>query len=125
MASLHSYQFDLDRELQAERSAGYHSCPQCGGVPEYDSDGRPFTCYYCCDTGCVPAEVAAQWARDEADAREYAPLRRVVNGKHILQCCDEYDAWDVLQSLLPLEHIQLEQEAPRVAAVDCDDDIPF
>jgi hypothetical protein len=129
MAYLESRQFDLDMELQAERRAGYCNCPQCGGIPDYDSDGRPFTCYYCCDTGSVPAEVAAQWERDEADAREYAPLRRVVDGKHMVPRYDGETGcgWDEPQSLLPLELIfprMTRRELPA-AFIAFDDDIPF
>jgi hypothetical protein len=76
MSYLDSYQFDLDQEIAAERAAGYHSCPRCGGHPDYDETGRPYTCFFCENTGCVPAAVVEQFARDERDAMEaFAPVR--------------------------------------------------
>jgi hypothetical protein len=29
-------------------------CPRCGGMPDLDEDGRPYTCFFCCNTGSVP-----------------------------------------------------------------------
>lgn len=127
MSYIESRQFDLDQELVAERAAGYATCPRCGGCPDYDEDGRPFTCFYCCDTGTVPAAVAAEWERDEADAHEYQPLRPVVGGKHLVPRYDPDTGacWDDVQSLLPLEMIL--PKSRRAIPVDAftDDDIPF
>src|SRR3954462_14456753 len=70
MSYIDSYQFDLDQERAAERRAGYCACPRCGGHPEYDSDGRVFTCFFCCDEGVVRASIVEAMERDEQDERE-------------------------------------------------------
>jgi len=41
-------------------------CPRCCGIPDFDEDGRAFTCYFCCDTGTVDKWVADSHARDAA-----------------------------------------------------------
>lgn len=44
----------------------YVTCPRCGGSPDFDEDGRPYTCYFCCDTGSVTEEIATEEARGAA-----------------------------------------------------------
>jgi hypothetical protein len=55
--------------LKITLPAGKAECPECGGEGfngiEEDS-GRPFTCYFCCETGLVPEQVAADYWRDRA-----------------------------------------------------------
>ena len=59
-------------------------CPKCGGVPEFDEDGRHYTCFFCCNRGLVPESVAANEARDRAwyafVAAEKAILERIALG---------------------------------------------
>lgn len=51
-------------------------CPRCCGCPDFDEDGRPYTCYFCMDTGSVTAEVAQEFERTETDyAEKFAPAR--------------------------------------------------
>lgn len=51
-------------------------CPQCGGFPDYDEEGKPYTCYFCCDAGIVEAEVAEAYYRALDDqAHRFAPRR--------------------------------------------------
>lgn len=106
---------------------GLRVCPKCGGFADFDENGMLYTCFFCENTGMVPAAAAAEWERDETDAREYQPLRPVVEGKHLVQRYDSDTGacWDVVQSLLPLELI-LPKSRRAIPAVDFgDDDIPF
>lgn len=105
----------------APLSGLFADCPKCGGYPDLDEDGRPYTCFYCCDTGRVPAECAQEEEQERADQCEYRRLTAVVDGKHIVQCCDEYEGWDELRPLLPAAVF------PKPAPVVSDglDDIPF
>jgi hypothetical protein len=51
-------------------------CPQCGGFPDYDEEGKAYTCYFCCDAGVVEAAVADAYDRALADqAEKFAPKR--------------------------------------------------
>ena len=43
-------------------------CPRCGGIPEYDDEGRPYSCFFCCDAGVVPEG----WALEDARAAAWA-----------------------------------------------------
>lgn len=44
--------------------AGMVECGSCNPLnPERDEDGRPYTCYRCCDTGWMPEEM--QWAEPQ------------------------------------------------------------
>lgn len=41
-------------------------CPACGGFPDFDEEGKVYTCYVCYDTGYVTeAEAAAYFANSE------------------------------------------------------------
>lgn len=142
---LESRQFDLDQELAAERAAGYGTriCPRCGGNPEADEDGNWYTCFYCCNTGSVSAEVADAEERRERDfAEQFRPVHlgvyldirstRAYDGSDGMGGGDPYGPdWDdefgpiarapghrLFTRLIP---------APRPAPVIdlCDDDIPF
>lgn len=52
------------------------TCPRCFGFPELDEAGHPYTCYVCCDTGSVSADLAESIQREEADyAEKFTPAR--------------------------------------------------
>lgn len=56
--------------------AKWVDCPQCDPCnPECDEDGRPYTCFFCCDTGRVLASVLEEALReaDERDAKRPPP----------------------------------------------------
>ncbi len=41
---------------------GMAECPQCDPCcPELDEDGRPYACYFCCDTGWIEQAVADEY----------------------------------------------------------------
>lgn len=44
-------------------------CPACGGYVDFDEDGRPHTCYVCCNTGCVSREVADEYTNAQEGNR--------------------------------------------------------
>lgn len=68
---------------------GFGICPRCGGQPDMDEEGHYYTCFFCHDTGTVPAEVLARWERDETDEREqFRPVRL---GTYIRPFAHEYD----------------------------------
>jgi hypothetical protein len=58
----------LDAQQEGRK---FTDCYRCGGVPDYDEEGKPYTCYACCDTGQVTvAEAAAErQARTDYDER--------------------------------------------------------
>jgi hypothetical protein len=104
-------------------TASHADCPKCDPCnPELDEDGRPYTCYFCCDTGRVDTASAAAYWQDLTDSTEYVQLRPVVNGKHIAHRCDEYDSWTVELPLLPRAVFP---KAPAFAYSDGSDDIAF
>ncbi len=98
-------------------------CPECGGNPEMDSEGRYYTCFFCCDTGGVSAEVAQAHEREQVDfAERFAPRRM---GIFFRPMTDEYDFDEtapqagsrLFTRLLPYQRVQ---RAPVFV-----DDIPF
>lgn len=100
-------------------------CPQCGGYPELDESGRPYTCYLCCDSGYVDAAIVVAWDRDAQDAIEYRSLRPVVGGKHLVARYDGEtgEGWDEERPLLPAA---LFRRAARVVVLSSGaDDIAF
>lgn len=73
-------QLRIDRELRAIDEDLLHrageigelahralvQCPSCGGWPELDETGRPYTCFRCCDTGWITKAAYEEEARHEA-----------------------------------------------------------
>lgn len=53
-------------------------CPRCGGNPDCDETGRPYTCFYCYDEGYVSLDVSFEEYLRDADmyAYSHAPLVR-------------------------------------------------
>lgn len=39
------------------------NCPACWGYVDFDEEGKEYTCYVCCNTGCVSPEVYAAYGR--------------------------------------------------------------
>lgn len=62
--------------MNATPSSKWAECPQCDPCnPELDEDGRPYTCYFCCDTGRVLRSVLEAEERERAAyLREHPPL---------------------------------------------------
>lgn len=50
-------------------------CPQCGGFPELDEDGRYYTCFFCGDRGFVSLDVAFEHFAAECAGRAADDLR--------------------------------------------------
>lgn len=102
-------------------------CPRCCGFPEFDEEGKLYSCYFCCDSGMVPEAVAAAEARDAAWARHVSAERAIKRrielgvpagwGYYI----DEYEG----VVMIPPRKLV----APKVWGADAvsemDDDIPF
>lgn len=67
-------------------------CPKCAGYTELDDEGCAYTCYFCCDSGRVPQEVAEHFYRAELDdAEQFAPKHL---GIFIRPMQSEYDFSD-------------------------------
>lgn len=115
-------------------SAAHADCPKCDpSCPELDEDGRPYTCYFCCDTGRVSAAAAAAYWQDVTDAAEYKRLAPVMsNGKHVrwVYCEHTGEADPIDVPLFPRSvhgaFMALHPIArPAPALIGGDDDIPF
>lgn len=105
--------------------SGVAECPQCDpSCPELDEDGHAYTCYFCCDTGRVPQDVADAYWQAQTDSVEYRRLLPVIDGKHQqLRCDDEGDCWVDLRPLLP--SCLMPKPAPAAWAPEEIEDIPF
>jgi hypothetical protein len=120
---------------KTEMNALQAACPKCNPLyPELDEDGIPYTCYACCDTGIVDKAYADAYLRDLDDACEYRGMRPVVNGKHVVLCCDEYESWEERHPLLPASIFpkpirsranRAFEAAEAQPMYDFDDDLPF
>lgn len=101
-------------------------CPRCGGMPDYDEDGRPFTCFCCCDTGLVPEAVAAAELRAHIDAEEaFAPTRLGIFERPMLHEYDWADDWDTPRAPGHRLFTRLIPANPVKAPVIAWEDIPF
>jgi hypothetical protein len=105
-------------------------CPHCDPLhPELDEDGFPYTCYVCCDTGIVSKAYADAYWQEQEDNAQYRGMRPVVNGKHIVQKCDEYESWEEERPLLPASIFtkakRIDTRTPHEIVMDDFDDIPY
>lgn len=103
------------------------SCPQCGGFPDFDEEGKAYTCYFCCDTGTVDATVAAAYWQDIEDFEHRFAPRHLGIFVHPMQ--NEYD-WDDDRPLHAGHRLftRLIPPAPRTRTAPArlaDDDLPF
>jgi len=96
-------------------------CPQCGGNPDMDEDGRYFTCFFCCDTGFVSQEVVDEMEREEQLYKDHANSMAV----RVQRCYfDEYEGCVAPHANLFTRLRGLEKKRPQYAA-EAYDDIPF
>ena len=113
------------------------ACPQCNPLyPESDGEGGYYSCYFCCDTGTVPADVAASYWQSLDDAAEQFIPKRL--GMFPTRASSMWD-WDCdnerelspghrLFTRFPdiANSIRIEAAAAsRAAFANCIDDIPF
>lgn len=103
-------------------------CPQCGGFPEFDEDGLPYTCYFCCDTGRVEQSVADAYMQAVTDDREQ--FRPRVLGVYLRPMASEYDYGDEQEpapgSRMFTRLVRAQPAARVTPAVDLyADEIPF
>lgn len=103
-------------------------CPRCGGGVEFDEEGKPYTCYRCCDTGMVTRASADAERASASWAAHTAAEQRIAAGTWgKVRCrCDGWDDCGLCGNTGwrdPLPHIT---SRPRPAAQSLDlDDIPF
>lgn len=105
-------------------------CPRCGGYPEFDEEGRVYTCFFCCDTGSVSQAVADAFYREQDDAAEQFMPSRL--GIFFRPMTDEYDWPEPGEECTPAPaghrlFTRLIPAAPaaRRAVSLTDEDIPF
>jgi hypothetical protein len=73
--------FRRARLLQHLQQAAAHlsewvDCPACGGSPDLDEAGKPYTCYVCWNTGEITrAHQIEREAREQLEYEEYANRR--------------------------------------------------
>lgn len=63
---------DFSRTAHYGKADPFVDCPRCGGIPDYDEEGKPYTCFFCCDSGVVRKSVADE---EERLAAEYEAER--------------------------------------------------
>jgi hypothetical protein len=75
-----AYKTPLKRENPKPGASKRVHCPKCDPAnPDLDEDGKPYTCYFCSDTGYLTRAEYAEYLREERkNRRVMGPARRSV-----------------------------------------------
>lgn len=109
-------------------------CTACGGGVEFDEEGKPYTCFRCCDTGRLPALSVLEEERREAWHALLRAERFIAERAHIARLIDaaepdDYDPETAEWLMHKARRYGLIEREPaaveRAGFASMDDDIPF